>query len=237
MNRGYGFGPANPAFFNGDFWETGDIRRVGSVYELATEAINPSSYVWGYDNGMEDTGMYQKKAQAYAAHINGKRFFEAFSSDKYYGDGKTDLGRKYNPTNLTLMRFAEVLLMQSELNKNTDGINKVRQRAGLQTIGSYSDEALRNERRRELAFEAIRWGDMRRYGKAYCIAALKSQLGQPIRNYGNQLEMKDQGAGYEARYNATWGFLNYPESEISLSNGVLSQKAGWDNSAFFNGWK
>lgn len=235
MNRGYGFGPVNPAIYNS--WDSKDIRCQGSIYDLEKEAIDPSSYEWGYDNGLEDTGLYQKKAQAYAAHINGKRFFEAFSSDKYYGDGKTDLARKCNPTNLTLMRFAEVLLMQSELNETVDGINKVRARAKLSPIGSYSVEALREERRHELAFEGIRWTDMRRYGKAYCIAALKSQIGQSIHNYGKVVTMNDQGAGYEARYNATWGFRDYPESEISLSGGALSQKDGWDNSAFFNEWK
>lgn len=235
MNRGYGFGPVNPAVYKS--WNSNDIRRMGSIYDLAIEAIDPSTYVWGYDNGLEDTGLYQKKAQAYQAYIDGKWFFEAFSSSEYYGDGKTDLGRKYNPTNLTLMRFADILLMQSELTQTTTGINAVRERAKLEPIGAYSLEALQEERRHELAFEGLRWADMRRWGKAYCIAALESQVGQPIRNYGNELTMKEQGAGYKARYEATWGFRDYPESEISLSGGALSQKDGWDNSAFFNSWK
>ena len=235
LTYGYGFAPVNPDLYNN--WESSDIRRKGSVYCLATDAPDPAGYVQGYDNALEDSNLYQMKEMAFQAKINGKYFFESLSSAKYYGDGIKDLGRKYNPSNLTLMRFAEILLIQSELTSTVDGINKVRQRAKLPTIGSYSLEALQNERRHELAFEGLRWGDMRRWGKAYCIAALKSQLGQPIKNYANDVTMKDQGAGYEARYNATWGFRDYPESEISLSNGVLKSKDGWDNSAFMDSWK
>ena len=238
MNRGYGFGPVNPALYKE--WkesEPGDIRCMGSIYDLELEAIDASTYEWGYDNGLEDTGLYQKKAQAFQAYVNGKWMFEAMSSSLYYGDGSTDLGRKYNPNNLTLLRFADVLLMQSELTGTVDGINKVRARAKLAPISSYSLEALQKERRHELAFEGIRWGDMRRWGKAYCINALNSQLNQEIRNYGKDAKMKDQGAGYEARYNATYGFRDYPESEISLSNGALKTKSGWDSSAQFTSWQ
>ena len=50
--------------------------------------------------------------------------------------------------------------------------------------------------------------------------------------------MKDQGAGYEARYNATWGFRPFPQSEVNLSNGVLKQNEGWtDASAQYSNWK
>lgn len=238
MNRGYGFGPVNPALYKE--WqesEPGDIRMMGSIYDLEVEGLDPSTYEWGNDNALEETGLFQKKAQAFQAYVNGKWMFEALSSGKYYGDGSTDLGRKYNPSNLTLMRFAEILLMHSELTGTVDGINKVRVRANLAPISTYSVDALRKERRHELAFEGLRWGDMRRYGKAYCVAALNSQVGQDIHNYGKATKMNDQGVGYEARYNATWGFRDYPDSEISLSNGALSTKSGWDVSAQYTGWK
>ena len=117
-------------------------------------------------------------------------------------------------------------------------MNAVRARVGLPDK-AYSVDALRMERKHELAFEGIRYNDIRRYGKAYCIAALKTQLGQPIRNAGGAwIVMKDQGSGYEARYNATWGFRPFPASEVSLSAGVLKQNAGWtDSSAQYTNWK
>ena len=79
---------------------------------------------------------------------------------------------------------------------------------------------------------------MRRYGKAYCIAALESQLGQEIRNNSVPAVMKDQGAGYRARYEATYGFRPFTQTEVSLSDGVLKQNAGWtDASAQYTNWK
>ena len=156
-----------------------------------------------------------------------------------YGGFGSDLGRGHSPQNIQIIRFADVLLMHSELTQTVDGINRVRQRAGLSPIGSYSFEALEKERRHELAFEAIRWTDMRRYGKAYCIAALKTQLGGTIRNAkGAEQPMKDQGPGYQARYEATWGFRPFPQSEVSLSNGVLKQNAGWTSAdSKYSSWK
>ena len=163
--------------------------------------------------------------------------------DKADGAG-SDLDRGHSMQTLQVIRFADVLLMHSELTNGKvildgkSGMNAIRARVGL-ADKAYSIEALRMERKHELAFEGIRWNDMRRYGKAYCLAALKTQLGQPIRNAGGAwIVMKDQGAGYEARYNATWGFRPLPASEVSLSNGVLKQNAGWtDSSAQYTNWK
>ena len=83
-----------------------------------------------------------------------------------------------NIHDLVLIRFADVLLMQSELKENTDGINRVRERAGLSPISSYSLQALQNERRWELAFESIRWNDIRRWHIA--AAALEKQTNVKI---------------------------------------------------------
>ena len=240
MDRGYGFGTVNPDLWNN--WDPADIRRMGSIWNVWEEALDVNAYQFGAESQMEESGMWQKKMQAIACYINGKYIFEFTSSSLYYGADK-DLGRKKCTTDFTLMRFAEILLMHAELTNGKviyngmDGMNAVRVRAKLPQI-PYTVEALREERRHEFAFEALRWGDMRRYGKAYCIAALESQLGQKIWNNGVETVMKDQGPGYRARYEATYGFRPYPQTEISLSNGVLQQKAGWDAaSALFTSWK
>ena len=52
---------------------------------------------------------------------------------------------------LVLIRFADVLLMHAEMTRTIDGINRVRTRAQLPPILAYTDEALRSERRYELA--------------------------------------------------------------------------------------
>ena len=243
MNRGYGFATVNPDLWN--TWDASDIRRMGSIWSVAAEApdaLTSGAYQIGAESQMEESLMWQKKSQAIACYINGKWIFEFTSSSMYYGADK-DFGRKKGTSDFTLLRFADVLLMHAELTdgkviyEGKDGMNAVRARAGLPAV-AYSVDALRQERRHELAFEAIRWGDMRRYGKAYCIAALESQLNQEIYNNGVKTVMKDQGVGYRARYEATYGFRPYPQTEISLSNGVLKQKEGWtDASAQFTSWK
>ena len=244
FSRGYGMATVNPYVW--DLWEIeepGDIRKAASIYSVNEEMADPSQYSWGNDNQMEESGYWQKKYQAYG-FMQGSSFFYEFSSIPEYGGAGSDLGRGYSMQTLQVIRFADVLLMHSELTDGKvildgkSGMNAVRARVGL-ADKAYSIEALRMERKHELAFEGIRWNDMRRYGKAYCLAALKTQLNQPIRNAGGAwIVMKDQGAGYEARYNATWGFRPFPASEISLSNGVLKQNAGWtDSSAQYTNWK
>ena len=244
FSRGYGMATVNPYVW--EQWEKdepGDIRKAASIYNINDEMADPSKYSWGNDNQMEETGFWQKKYQAWG-FMQGSTFFYEFSSIPEYGGGGSDLGRGHSPQNVQIIRFADVLLMHSELTggkviyNNKSGMNAVRARVGL-ADKTYSVDALRMERMHELAFEGIRWNDMRRYGKAYCLAALKTQLGQPIRNAGGEwIKMKDQGAGYEARYNATWGFRPFPASEVSLSAGVLKQNAGWtDSSAQYTNWK
>ena len=245
FSRGYGMATVNPYVW--EQWEKdepGDIRKAASIYYIYDEMDNADKdYTWGNDQQMEETGFWQKKYQAYGAMVNGKFFYE-FSSIPEYGGSGSDLGRGHSQQNVQIIRFADVLLMHSELTdgkviyNGKSGMNAVRARVGLPDK-AYSVDALRKERQHELAFEGIRWGDMRRYGKAYCIAALETQLGQPIRNNSSKTVMKDQGVGYKARYEATWGFRPFPQSEISLSNGVLKQNEGWTDSstAQYTNWK
>ena len=245
FSRGYGMATVNPyVWTQWDIEEPGDLRKAASIYNVNDEMADPSKYSWGNDNQMEESGFWQKKYQAWGAVVNGSFWYE-FSSVSDYGGGGSDLGRGHSPQNVQIIRFADVLLMHSELTdgktiyNGKSGMNAVRARVGLPDK-AYSVDALRMERKHELAFEGIRYNDMRRYGKAYCLAALKTQLGQPIRNAGGAwITMKDQGAGYEARYNATWGFRPFPASEVLLSAGVLKQNEGWTDAgtAQYTNWK
>ena len=245
FSRGYGMATVNPYVWNQwEIEEPGDIRKAASIYSVNEEMADPSKYSWGNDNQMEESGFWQKKYQAWG-FMQGSTFYYEFSSIPEYGGGGSDLGRGHSPQNVQIIRFADVLLMHSELTdgktiyNGKSGMNAVRARVGLPDK-AYSVDALRMERKHELAFEGIRYNDMRRYGKAYCLAALKTQLGQPIRNAGGDwITMKDQGAGYEARYNATWGFRPFPASEVLLSAGVLKQNDGWTDAgtAQYTNWK
>ena len=143
-----------------------------------------------------------------------------------------------NIHDLVLLRFAEVLLMQSELEKNVSGINAVRARAGLPAIGAYTDDALRNERRWELSCEGVRWNDIRRWHIAE--TALAAQNNQPtyFKGVADINSTAHNGGGYAARYTATGGFFAIPQSQIDLSNGVLKQNPGWGTTADeYTGWR
>ena len=111
-----------------------------------------------------------------------------------------------NIHDLVLIRFADVLLMQSELKENTDGINRVRERAGLS-----------------------RWH--------IAAAALEKQTNVKIYTNGQEDSNKAHGGGYATRYNATAGFFKIPESEVDMSNGSITQNAGWEGSdSQYNRW-
>jgi hypothetical protein len=237
FGQGWGAGPVSPNLWNE--WKTAepnDKRRDASILDGSKVA----SYTYGADKQMEESGFWSKKVIAttgvktYNTDGSLNTLFNSFTSSKdYYGDGEADDFQLSHEVDLNVIRFADVLLMHSELTGTAESMNKVRARAGLPDV-VYSTQALQNERRWELAFEGTRWSDIRRWGIAKEVLA--KQLGANIWNRGVATTMKDQGAGYAARYEATKGFMPIPQSEIDLSNGVLKQNAGWDASALFVSW-
>lgn len=233
FGQGWGQGPVNPGLWNE--WEDdapNDPRRKASILNVEEEFESYDYY--GADKQMEESGFWQKKYIATTAYKNDDELYNSFTSaPEYYGDGENDHYQVSHSVDLTIIRYADILLMHSELTETADGINEVRRRVDLPEV-PYSLENLKKERRYELAFEGVRWLDIRRWGDAPDL--LSNQLGQPIYNKGIETEMKDQGAGYVQRYNATKGYMPIPQSEIELSNGSIKQTEGWDNSALFTSW-
>lgn len=241
FGQGWGIGTVNPQVW--DSWPTNDPRRRASI---GNQEVDATKWDWGLDSWQEETGMWQKKVIATTAYGKGGNpgtLYNSFWSDPAYGDRANDDFQLGHGADLIQIRFADVLLMHSELTKTVTGINRVRERASasakdnanLTPVGTYSDEALRNERRWELAFEGLRWGDIRRWG----IAAdeLDKMYGAPIHNMGLVSTMKRQRGGTKARYEATKGFFNKPETQLNLANGRLTQNPGWTSDANFSQWE
>lgn len=240
FGQGWGAGPVAPNLVND--WTTSeptDMRRAASVYKTSDM---PDYSKGGWADFVQETDYYAMKWSPIACkNTDLAQFPEAgdylccFENLMYGGQNWIQSSNNMQLNNihdLVLIRFADVLLMQSELKGDASGMNKVRARAGLPAI-SYSLEALQKERRWELALEGVRWNDIRRWHIA--ASALQKQNGVAILVSGNPSTNKAQNGGYAARYNATAGFLKIPESQISLST-MLEQNPGWGSDSEYNGW-
>ena len=239
FGQGWGAGPVAPNLVND--WnsaESDDMRREASVQNVKDL---PAYTYGGWADFVQETDYYEKKQSPVSAQYTDEsgalQYTPVFEYLMYGENGwqNDNLMQTGNIHDLVLIRFADVLLMQSELKEDVSGINIVRERAGLDPIGSYSLEALQNERRWELAFEGVRWNDIRRWHIA--AAALEKQTNQPVYYLGSSAKNTPHAGGYAARYNATAGFFKIPETEVSLSNGGLVQNEGWtDASSEYSGW-
>lgn len=239
FGQGWGAGPVAPNLVND--WnsaESDDMRREASVQNVKDL---PAYTYGGWADFVQETDYYEKKQSPVSAQYTDEsgalQYTPVFEYLMYGENGwqNDNLMQTGNIHDLVLIRFADVLLMQSELKEDVSGINIVRERAGLDLIGSYSLEALQNERRWELAFEGVRWNDIRRWHIA--AAALEKQTNQPVYYLGSSAKNTPHAGGYAARYNATAGFFKIPETEVSLSNGGLVQNEGWtDASSEYSGW-
>jgi hypothetical protein len=199
--------------------EPNDPRRDASILDMTKTELDPGTF----SDGVELTMYHQKKITSVRSS-GGTKY--SWSIDAMGSDGNGNY-QASNCTPLTIFRFADVLLMYAELEKDVAPLNRVRARVGLPAADGYSEEALRNERRWELAFEGSRWDDLRRWGIA--AEALSKQNGQVMYNQGQKVNM-DFG-NYAARYNATKGFYRIPKSQIDLSGGEYKQNAGWEDDA------
>ena len=239
FGQGWGAGPVAPNLVND--WssaESDDMRREASVQNVKDL---PAYTYGGWADFVQETDYYEKKQSSVSAQYTDEsgtlQYTPVFEYLMYGENGwqNDNLMQTGNIHDLVLIRFADVLLMQSELKEDVSGINRVRERAGLDPIGSYSLEALQNECRWELAFEGVRWNDIRRWHIA--AAALEKQTNQPVYYLGSSAKNTPHAGGYAARYNATAGFFKIPETEVSLSNGGLVQNEGWtDASSEYSGW-
>ena len=229
FGQGWGAGPVNTTLWNQ--WrlaEPDDIRRTASIMDADNDV---ESYIYGADSQMEETGFWQKKYIPITAYDEDGSLVPSYAIIKFNAPADMQISHTQD---LVLIRFADVLLMQSELKEDATGMNKVRARVDLPAV-SYSLDALKKERRWELAFEGLRYFDLMRWGDA--ADALAAQEGVAIKNKGIDTEMKAFGGGYRARDEATGGFWAIPESQIQLSDGLLTQNEGWGTpAAEFTGW-
>lgn len=243
FGQGWGAGPVAPNLVND--WkaaEPNDMRRDASIQDWSKSSTYTKG---GWADFVQETDFFSKKWSPICAKNDGSvssinkeesPYVFCFETLMYPGNWDVSGENNFQLSNIhdmVLIRFADVLLMQSELKEDVSGINKVRARAGLDPISSYSLLALQNERRWELACEGIRWNDIRRWHIAS--VALAKQEGQPVYYCGTPGTNDAHNGGYVARYNATAGFQKMPETQVAL--GTVKQNDGWtDASSEYTGW-
>ena len=133
-----------------------------------------------------------------------------------------------------IYRLADVYLMHAELTQTNTYMTPIRERAGLEEV-PYSLEALKAERRHELAFEGVRWDDPRRWHDVE--KELPKMYGEPLFNEGAASSFQQVGDGLVKRYQDTkGGFYRIPQGQINLSAGKYKQNPGWEGTqGFYSG--
>jgi len=225
--QGYSNGPVNTTLW--DDWSTdpdyaGDTRLRGSICREQDEIPN---YPGDPIKEVEKTRLWAKKYLGVGAY-DGDNLMITFAVF-YGGTNNRQVGLT---SDIILIRMADVYLMHSELTQTVTYMNKVRQRAGLPPYATYSLASLKKERRYELCFESIRWNDLRRWGDMQ--EKVNNQEGVAITNRGVPSVYTFGAFDYMQRYQQTGGgFWKIPESQVTLSEGVLEQNPGWDSAYDF----
>lgn len=205
--QGWGFAQVSPVLEEAMY---SDPRYTLSIADLG----NNKDYEFGKGQLRDETGLYNRKYMPIVVDDEGAT---VGMYTKLYG-GLVISYMMWNMQDDIILRFADVLLMHSELTGDATGIDAVRARVGLPSVGADMD-AIKHERRMELAMEGIRYYDLLRWGDAE--QAIGAANGTIVKR-----------AGIDEVYNVTFmperAFLPLPESQIRLSQGLLEQNEGWE---------
>lgn len=225
--KGWGGCTVNPLFVKK--FGNGDARLAASVIDIDGEGISK----------IDDFEKYHKKDQReYTGFVVKKYaplcFKDGTSASKIDGSGDFQTSQHQD---YVVVRYSDVLLMAAELGSPNAQkyFNMVRERAyttadadGKLVLSSkYSEvavskESIINERALEFAFEGIRYFDLLRQGVDYAANAIAINNVEVL-NGGNPATVTISAENIKK----TKGLAQIPSTQITLSNGVLKQNAGW----------
>ena len=231
--QGWGGATVPENFYNS--YPADDPRRDASIINLAAEGIESTdAYQKAILDQREYTGYFNKKYTARSGYHQSES--DGSWSLTHYWDGLMAGDFQISqPIGYTLIRYADVLLMAAELgsSKGQDYLNMVHSRAYATEMSdgsaktpklsvTLSQENIMEERRLEFAFEGIRYWDLLRQGVDVAAKAIVAS-GEKVLNGGVEGSVSYTVSNITSKR----GFQQIPQTQITSSNGVLKQNAGW----------
>lgn len=205
--RGWGACTINPLLI--EAYEPGDKRKAASFIDIEGEDIFDD---FDLKDQREYTGYTSKKYTPMA-------YYDGTSATGGLKDFQVSQSQDY-----IIVRYSDVLLMAAELGSPSAQayFDKVRTRSGLSSKPATIENIL-NERRFEFALEGIRYYDLLRQGIDVAAATIAAESGIPVLSGG----VNDKVVIKADNIKKTRGLCQIPETQITLSKGVLKQNPGW----------
>ena len=239
FNQGWGQG--TPSCNLWDDWDNADKRKLATMIDLDNEL---EAYTYEKDDNEESGYACKKYAEVnlWANASDNDAWWEQCEGYSTSALGNPQQGDHFE--DFYLMRYADVLLMLTELTGDASYMNEVQRRAGVAET-PYSLANVQNERRWEFALEGLRFNDLRRWSginsgeSSMAAKALQAQRGKMITCYGKhnaKVPLEHMTCSWSKRYADTNGFLPKPQNQINLMNGKMTQNAGWDENTPASEW-
>jgi starch-binding outer membrane protein, SusD/RagB family len=237
VNAASGYNPANP-YINRDPRFNYSIIYNGALYFTTT--TNNKQPVWTFINGTGTIPAPTQTADAYGVGTTTGYFARKMCDENISSNSSANTNRAW-----PLIRYAEILLNYAEAINETGQtalaypkLIELRRRAGIDrgADGLYGlkanmtqaemRDAVRNERRVELAFEDHRWHDIRRWKIAMVTNNQFNKVMQVIKNSNGTFTYNRLESVRRHNFRPEMYLLPIPDPEIQKMPAVR-QNPGW----------
>ncbi|MGE8427902.1 MAG: RagB/SusD family nutrient uptake outer membrane protein [Sphingobacterium sp.] len=206
--QGWGACTVSKKFFNE--FDNVDTRKTASIIDIDGENI---------------TGFDLKDQREYTGYTIKKYAPTALPDGTTNTGGDKDMQLSQDQ-DYFVIRYADVLLMAAELGsanaqKYFDEVRKRAYKTNFVSLAVSKNNILK-ERKFEFAFEGIRYWDVLRQGLNNAAATLETTEDVLSGSVPEKVTVTKE------RFLTTKGFMQIPNKQITLSNGVLKQNAGWN---------